>query len=125
MAQHFGDAFTIWLARRGGQPAAAVVILKAGRYAKYWRGAMDKDLAGPVQANNLLHRLVIEDACSSGYEGYDMGFGDAPQLVAFKQKLGAVAQSTLTLRRERLPIHRARLLAESAIKRTIGVLPES
>jgi CelD/BcsL family acetyltransferase involved in cellulose biosynthesis len=125
MAKHFGDALTVWLARRGGQPAAAVVILKAGSYAKYWRGAMDKDLAGPVQANNLLHRLVIEDACASGFGCYDMGFGDAPQLVAFKQKLGAVAKSTLTLRRERLPVHRTRLRAESVIKRSIGVLPES
>jgi lipid II:glycine glycyltransferase (peptidoglycan interpeptide bridge formation enzyme) len=125
MAEHFGEAFAVWLARRGGQPAAAIVVLKAGSYAKYWRGAMDKDLAGPVQANNLLHRLVIEDACASGYEHYDMGFGDAPQLGAFKQKLGAVANRTLTLRRERIPVHSTRLRAESVIKRTIGVLPES
>ena len=125
MAEHFGDCLTVWVASRGGQPAAAVVILKAGSHAKYWRGAMDKEVAGPVQANNFLHRLAIEDACSTGYSWYDMGFGDAPQLVAFKLKLGAVAQRTVTLRRERLPVHSTRMRAESMIKRAIGMRPES
>jgi hypothetical protein len=125
MAEHFGDCLTVWVASRGSQPAAAVVILKAGSYAKYWRGAMDKDVAGPVQANNFLHRLAIEDACSTGYSWYDMGFGDAPQLVAFKLKLGAIAQRTVTLRRERLPVHSTRMRAERMIKRAIGIRPES
>jgi CelD/BcsL family acetyltransferase involved in cellulose biosynthesis len=121
MAKHFGDDLTVWMARVKGQPAAALVVLKFGSYAKYWRGAMDKDLAGPVQANNLLHRRAIEQACETGYSFYDMGLGDAPTLIAFKQKLGAVARQTHTLRRQRLPIHATRLYAESAVKRAIGV----
>lgn len=121
MAKHFGDDLTVWMAHVKGQPAAAVVVLRSGSYAKYWRGAMDKDLAGPTQANNLLHRLAIEHACETGCSFYDMGFGDAPSLIAFKQKLGAVACQTHTLRRERLPVHAIRLYAESAVKRAIGV----
>lgn len=120
-AEHFGNDLTVWMARVNGQPAAAVVVLRSGSYAKYWRGAMDKELAGPAQANNLLHRLAIERACETGCSFYDMGFGDAPALIAFKQKLGAVARQTHTLRRERLPIRATRLYAESAVKRAIGV----
>jgi len=121
MARHFGDDLTVWLARVQGRPAAALIVLSSGSYAKYWRGAMDKELAGPTQANNLLHRLAIERACEAGYGFYDMGFGDAPPLIAFKQKLGAVARQTHTLRRERLPIHATRLYVENAVKRAIGV----
>jgi hypothetical protein len=125
MAEHFGDCLTTWVAWRGGQPTAAIVIVKAGTYAKYWRGAMNKDLAGPAQASNFLHRLAIEDACAGGYSFYDMGFGDAPQLVAFKQKLGAAAVHTHTLRRERIPVYSTRIRAENLIKRVIGVHAES
>jgi hypothetical protein len=124
MAEHFGERFATWVALLNGQPAAAIVVLKSGSYAKYWRGAMDKELGGPVQANNLLHRLVIEDACASGYSFYDMGFGDAPQLVAFKRKLGAIPEHTYTLRRERVPIRKTRLHVESVAKRVIGFRPD-
>ena len=120
VAEHFGDSCTVWLARLGGQPAAATIVLEAGRYAKYWRGAMDKELAGPVRASNLLHRLAIERACDRGYRWYDMGFGDEPQLVAFKTTLGALALDTYSLRRERLPIRSARLSAERLVKQLIG-----
>lgn len=121
MAKHFGDDLAVWMARVHGQAAAAIVVLRSGCYAKYWRGAMEKELAGPAQANNLLHRLAIEHACETGCGYYDMGFGDAPALIAFKQKLGAAAHQTNTLRRERLPIHATRLYAESVVKRAIGV----
>ena len=100
VAEHFGDSCTVWLARLGGQPAAAIIVLEAGRYAKY--------------------RLAIERACDHGYRWYDMGFGDEPQLVAFKTTLGALALDTYSLRRERLPIRSARLSAERLVKQLIG-----
>src|SRR6185312_10384554 len=60
MASMLGEACQIWVARLGGRPAAAIVVLLLrGKNAHYTRGMMDKDLAGPTRANYLLHKLAI------------------------------------------------------------------
>jgi hypothetical protein len=62
VARQFGANFGIWVARSAGVPVAAIIVLRSGAYAKYWRGAMDKELATRVRANEFLHRLAIEEA---------------------------------------------------------------
>ena len=90
VAEHFGQGCEIWVARVQGMPIAAIVVLRSGSNAKYWRGAMDKELATPVRANEYLHSLAIEQACRDGCRWYEMGqTRPSSPLAAFKEKLGA------------------------------------
>jgi hypothetical protein len=117
VAHHFGKDCVTWVARSKGQPVAAITVLKSGAYAKYWRGAMDKELATPVRANEFLHRLAIEEACQNGYRFYDMGGAQlGSSLAGFKEKLGTTLQSTYLLRTERPPVHAARRRSKGLVK---------
>ncbi|MFJ8621745.1 GNAT family N-acetyltransferase [Kitasatospora sp. NPDC093550] len=121
VAERFGDSCAIWLARCGGEPAAAIVVLRHGTHTKYWRGAMDRRLAHPVHANHLLHRLAVEDACAAGSLVYDMG--DArpdSSLAAFKQSFGARPVASPAYYRERLPLTAADRRLRGVVKRVIG-----
>lgn len=90
VARHFGKDCSTWVARSKGQPVAAIIVLSAGSYAKGWRRTMDKKLAAPVQANELLDRLSIEGACRAGYRFFDLGAAEpGTALAAAKEKLGA------------------------------------
>ena len=121
VASSFGRDCAIWVARSMGQPVAAIIVLRSGGYAKYWRGAMDKELAAPRRANELLHRLAIEEACRDGYRFYDMGFArPGSQLAEFKKKLGADLHTSHTLRAERLPLHALDRRSRDMVKRVIG-----
>ena len=69
---------------------------------------MDKELAAPVQANELLDRLSIEDACRNGHRFFDLG-GAQPgsPIAASKEKLGATLHFTHELRAASPPVHAA------------------
>jgi CelD/BcsL family acetyltransferase involved in cellulose biosynthesis len=120
VAKHFGQDCATWVARSGGQPVAAIIVLRFGGYAKYWRGAMDKDGANKVRANELLHRLAIEEACKEGYRFYDLGFArpESP-LAAFKAKFGADLRPTQVLRAERLPVQAIEEAPRKLVKKVI------
>ncbi len=125
VAAQFGEECATWVARRDGTPVAAIVVLTSGTQAKYWRGAMDKDLGTPVRANDLLQRLAIEEACKDGYRCYDMG-GAHPgsPLAVYKTKLGAAPHHTHELRARRAPArlaHTARLRTETLVKNAMGL----
>ena len=116
VARHFGADCATWVAWYKGQPAAANIILQSGAYVKYWRGAMDKEIAAPVRANDLLHRLAIEEACREGYRFYDTGGAEpGSSLARFKVNLGATPLFTHELRAERLPVSRARRLSADVV----------
>jgi hypothetical protein len=121
VARHFGADCAIWMARWKDEPAAAIIVLTSGAYAKQWRGAMNKQLAGPHRANELLHRLAVEDACQHGYRYYDMGTArPGSPLAAFKGKLGAVPHPLHVLRAERLPVDSLRGASQKLVKKMIG-----
>lgn len=121
VAEHFGEACATWVARVEGEPVAAIIVLRSGAYASYWRGAMDKEGATPVRANELLHRLAIEEACRDGYRLYDMGGGAQPGLSGFKEKLGATLFFTHYLLASPPPVLAARRLARHLATKTIGL----
>jgi hypothetical protein len=90
VAERMGEQCRTWVAWHGDTPAAALICLVHGESASYWRGCMDKQIAGPTRANYLLHKLAIEDACASGCRYYHMGETGASSLLAqFKAALGA------------------------------------
>ena len=121
VSRHFGKGCEIWVARADGTPIAAIVVLRSGTNAKYWRGAMDKELATPVRANEYLHSLAIEEACRGGCRWYEMGQSrPGSPLAAFKEKLGAVLQPSYLLRTEQLPLDAARRHTRDAVKSLIG-----
>jgi GNAT acetyltransferase-like protein len=121
VSQQFGANCGIWVAWWEGTPVAAIIVLTYGGYAKYWRGAMDAGPANRVRANDLLHKLAIEDACEQGCQWYDMGWTrPGSSLASFKEKLGADLRYTWTLRTERLPLQATARISRQTVKKLIG-----
>jgi hypothetical protein len=112
------EACRIWVARVDGKPAAAIIVLTLGANAYYWRGAMDKDLAGPTRANYLLQARAIAQACHDGCRWYQMGetgFGEG--LARFKAGFGAAPHDYVEYRIERLPLTDVRNRLRDAARR--------
>jgi len=120
VARHLGAACRVWVAWRQGEPAAAIVVLRHGAQATYWRGAMDRELIGKTGANQLLHRLAIEDACRTGALAYHLG-DSAPgsPLAEFKRGFGATERHYRAYRFERLPLTAVEDSARGAVKRVL------
>jgi len=109
VARRMKEACKIWVARLDGRPAAAIIVLRQGANASYWRGAMDEDIAGESRANYLLHSKAIEDACSNGCQWYHMGeTGTSTSLAQFKTRFGSKPINYFEYRIERLPISATR-----------------
>ncbi len=120
MTKQLGAACRIWVAWANGEPAAAIVVLQ-GNNAHYTRGAMHKALAGPTNANDLLQRFAIEDACNAGCRAYHMGeSGASTALAQFKSRFGAVEVPYADYRLEKLPITHWDQQLRSVVKRLIG-----
>ena len=120
MSQRLGTACRIWVAWANGEPAAAIVVVQ-GANAHYTRGAMNKALAGPTNANYLLQRVAIEDACQAGCRAYHMGeSGTSAALAHFKSRFGAVEVPYADYRLEKLPITRWDQQMRGVVKRLIG-----
>jgi hypothetical protein len=105
LSESLGKAFTVWIARLDGVAVAAMITLVQGEVALAWRAASDRDVAGPVRANDLLHRHAIEFATLSGCRYYDMGeSGGVESLMRFKTRFGATPREFAGYRFERLPV---------------------
>ncbi|MFE1439890.1 GNAT family N-acetyltransferase [Streptomyces sp. NPDC058739] len=120
VAARFGERCAIWVAWCSGEPAGACVVLRHGGHAKYWRSAMDRELAHPVRAMPLLYRLAIEDACEAACRTFDMGESTpGSSLAEFKAGFGAEPFSSPRCFRERLPVSAADRRVRTAVKRLI------
>lgn len=109
-----------WVAWVDGRPAAAILVLQ-GTNAHYTRGVMNQDVAGPVRANDLLHRMAIEEACDAGCRYYHMGeTGSSTTLARFKERFGAEAHAYGEYHLERLPITSTSSYVRKVVKRAIG-----
>jgi Acetyltransferase (GNAT) domain len=115
-----GTSCRVYAASVGGRPAAAIVVLFGPTSAVYWRGAMDKEVAGKSYANYLLHCTAIKDACAAGCSAYHMG-DSAPgsDLARFKSRFGAEEFSYASYRVERLPVTPVTDAARGALVRTL------
>lgn len=120
IAAALGDAFRLWVAKKDGRPVAAILVVM-GKNASYTRGAMDIELGRSLRANELLHRMAIEDACLAGCRRYHMGeTGSSKSLAQFKEKLGAVPVEYSQYTYERLPITQVDLSLRRFVKGMIG-----
>jgi hypothetical protein len=119
LAASLGEAMCVWVAWKEGNPVASTIVLR-GANASYTRGAMDKSLAGPTHANDLLHWLAIQDAVSSGCHSYHLGeTGWSSGLARFKEKLGARPLLYSEYRFERLPLTRTDEVVRGLVKRAL------
>jgi hypothetical protein len=105
LSEALGTSFTVWLAELEGRTVAAKITLTQGRVALAWRATSDRPVAGPVRANDLLHRHAIEQATALGCRYYDMGeSGGIESLMRYKTRFGATPRSFPAYRFERLPV---------------------
>jgi hypothetical protein len=116
VARELKDRCVVALARRNGEPVAGVIVLSQGPVATFWRGAMDKRLAQSTGANELLHRVMVEKACTEGRLTYDMGPSRHPPLAAFKEGFGAREVVVPGYLVERLPVTAAEENTRAAAK---------
>lgn len=123
VATRLGEACTIRIAWHEGQPVAGTIVLSHGQVATYWRGAMDSELIRGTGANDLLHRLAIEEACLAGQRFYDLGVSPAESLARFKESFGAQALTCHGYRMERLPMSRVDRASRQLVKRLIRMRP--
>jgi len=120
IARYMGDACRVWVAWQGDHPVATSLVLLNGN-ADDMMGAMDKERSAPVQANYLLLRHTIEDACRRGCQWYHLGESGASQgLATFKEHFGAEAYDYEEYRHERLPLSRLDRGLRGVVKRAIG-----
>jgi CelD/BcsL family acetyltransferase involved in cellulose biosynthesis len=120
IARTLGDACRIYVAWLDGQPAATMLVLQDANVNDAW-GAMDKDLAAPHCANDLLQRLTIEDACRAGCRYYHMGeSGTSVGLAHYKSRFGARPYAYAEYRLERFPITRVDGWLRGLVKKLIG-----
>jgi hypothetical protein len=118
-AAALGDAMRVWVAWKDGSPAASIIVLQ-GANANDTRGAMNKELAGPTSANDLLEWLAIQDACRAGCRWFHLGeSGSSPTLSRYKEKFGARPVSYSEYMFERLPLARADTLSRGLVKRVL------
>ncbi len=120
MADHLGDRFRLYVAYVEGRPAAGQIVL-FGNTAHDTRGAMDKDLANPVRANQLLQWRAIVDATEAGCTTLHLGeSGTSTTLARYKEHYGARSVPYHDYRVERLPVTAADRAARRVVKRAIG-----
>lgn len=115
-----GPKMRVWVAYFEDSPAAAIVTLH-GTNTAYARGAMDKERAALSRANDLLQKLAIEHAASSGCRYYQMGeSGWSKPLSSFKESFGARPYEYNEYIAERLPVSRLDNAARATVKRLLG-----
>jgi hypothetical protein len=120
IARHLDGGCHQYLARLDGRAIASIIVLFGGN-AHYTRGAMDKDLAGPVRANDLLMWHAIRDACAAGAPKFHLGDSRrSTSLSVYKERFGARPHDYPELRIERIPVTAVDRAARSVVKRAIG-----
>lgn len=116
IARHLGAALVVLIAYVDDRPAASNITL-LGAAAHYTRGAIDRSLAGPTRAAELLQWRGIQLACEHGCRTHHLGeTGGSASLAHFKEGFGAVPVDYAEYRIERVPYTRADRAVRTAAK---------
>ena len=120
IAKTLGSACRIWVATVEGRPAAASLVIQGGN-AWAARGVMDRELAGPTRANDLLETAAIREACEAQCRYYHMGeTGASRSLAHYKTRFGAQAYPYVEFRFGFVRLARADTQLRTIVKRMIG-----
>jgi CelD/BcsL family acetyltransferase involved in cellulose biosynthesis len=120
IAKQMGEACRVWVAWVDGKPAAAILVLQHGNVNDA-RAVMDKELAAPTRANDLLLKLAIEGACQAGCRYYHLGeSGNSASLAQFKERFGATPYTYAEYHIERFPITAIERGLKAIVKRFLG-----
>jgi hypothetical protein len=120
LARSLEGKFRVYVARHQGVAVAASTVV-IDRNSDELLGVMDKELAGPVNANDLLQATTIEHAYLAGCRFTHLGeSGSSPGISHFKERFGARAYDYHEYRFERLPVSRIDLGLRRVVKRLIG-----
>jgi CelD/BcsL family acetyltransferase involved in cellulose biosynthesis len=119
VARALGEACTVWIAWRQGEPIAGIINLTKGSRVTYWRGAMDKERARGTGANELLHRCAIEVACAHERHSYDFGLSQTADLQRFKATFGTTEVPVHIYYFEKVPTAAAEVKYYEAAKQAI------
>jgi hypothetical protein len=120
VAERLGPACRVWVGWRAGEPLVAMVVLAHGHHSTMWRAAMDKEAIKGTGANELVHRLAIEEACDSGHRFFHLG-DSAPSSDLARNKRGFGGQEAhyTGYRFERLPITATDRFVRRQVKKVI------
>lgn len=120
IAEHAGSRFRHLVAYVDGVPAASNLLL-LGTTTRDTRGAMDRELAASVHANDLLQWRSILEAYAHGSRWYNLGeTGPSSALATFKERFGGQGLPYAEIRIERFPITTADRTVRNGAKRLIG-----
>jgi CelD/BcsL family acetyltransferase involved in cellulose biosynthesis len=120
IAREMGDACRVLVAWFEEKPVAAGMVLQYHNINDS-RFAMDKELAAPVRAGDLLQMVAIRDACEAGCRFYHLGeSGNSAGLDHYKSRFGAVASSYAEYHIEKLPLTSTDRQLRGLVKRMIG-----
>ena len=120
IARHLGTALVVLVAYLDDRPVASNITL-LGAAAHDTRAAIDRPVAGPVRAAELLQWRAIQLACEHGCRTHHLGeTGASVSLAQFKERFGAVGVDYAEYRLERIPYTRCdralRAAAKSALR---------
>jgi len=88
--QHAGSQHVLWLARHDGRVVSGALCFYHHQHAVYWHGAGSAEHFH-LRAANLLHYVIMRDACDRGYLWYDFNpSGGHEGVVRFKSGFGTV-----------------------------------
>jgi hypothetical protein len=74
-----------------------------------WRGCSNKEMAGPLGANQFLVLRSVEQACEAGCRCFERGeSGGVASLEQFKSRLGGKKEPVTGYRLKRVPLTRSR-----------------
>jgi hypothetical protein len=121
MATFLGpERFRLVVSYVGDRPAASTIVL-LGPIARDTRAALDRDVAGQMNASEAVQWRAIQEAYAYGSTHYNMGeSGASASLAQYKEHFGAVPVPYAEYRFERLPLSRTDIAARSLVKRVIG-----
>jgi CelD/BcsL family acetyltransferase involved in cellulose biosynthesis len=91
LADRLGDRMRIWVARHEGEAVFAVLAFYHKDTVLPWVSGASP-AARALCAGNLIHKVIIEDACRRGFAGYNFGgSGGVAGIEAFKVAFGGEA----------------------------------
>jgi hypothetical protein len=120
IAQTLGETMRTWVAWLDEEPVAALIVLQ-GKNVYAFKSVMNKELAGPTHANELLHFHAISEGCKAGCARYHLGeSGRSTSLAQFKQRFGAEPYPYSEYYIERLPVTNLDRKIRKIVKWSIG-----